>query len=135
MIYETIKEMLGRADGLSEEHIYPAGVVLDDVERPCCLYTFAEQEPVRDLSGEVHHWETRVLVDFFASTFDEVHALYDSAANVFLAAINWEDGHGHVIFSATPRSREPDNVIPDLSLMHRSMEVQLLWCDIEEDEL
>lgn len=128
MIYEFIKTRLQSVDGLQEK-VFPPGVCIDEVEGAFAVYTLKKRTPVRDLSGELHHYVEEVSVDFVGEIYDELHELYCAAEESFNVS-NLDTGHGEYIFSVAISSPEPETFDPNYALLRRTMLVYIHWCPI-----
>lgn len=128
MIYEFVKDRLRTVEGL-HANVYPTGVCIDDIAGAFAVYTLKKRTPVKDLSGEVHHYVEEIVVDFLGALYDELHELYCDAEEA-LDVANLETGSGEYIFSIGCESQEPDAFEPNEELLRRSMLVTIIWCQI-----
>lgn len=129
MIYEFVKDRLQAVEGL-QKNVFPTGACIDDVEGAFAVYTLKGRTPVRDLSGDLHHYVEEVMIDFLGELYDPLHELYCQAEESFCLA-NVQTGHGEFVFSVTCASAEPDALDVNTALLRRSMLVTILWCPAE----
>lgn len=131
MIYEFMRAALEKLDGL-EDKVFPPGVCVDDVDGPFVVYTFGSRRPVTDLSGEVHHYEETVTLEFLGPVYDKLHELYLQAEDA-LNVSNYDTGCGEYIFGTSCSSSSPDGHYRDAALYSRTMQWNVYWCPIDFD--
>lgn len=129
MIYSFIKEKLESVETLAEK-VFPIGVLIDDMNIPAAVYQRKDRTPVRELSGEVHHYVETIGVDFLDESYDTVQELWWAARDVLEAVQNQSTGTGAYIFSIECASGEGDSVDMELELQRREMLVTVRWCPV-----
>lgn len=128
MIYQFLKARLESVQTLAGA-VYPTTVNIDDISGAFVVYTYKDRTPVKDLSGDVHHYVENLLLDFLGENYDELHELYHQA-EAALTVSNLDTGDGEYIFSVTCASTEPDKFSPETHLLRRTMQVTIRWCPV-----
>ena len=128
MIYQFLRGRLESVQAL-EGKVYPTTVCIDDIEGPFAVYTYKSRTAVCDLSGDVHHYNEEILLDFLGASYDDLHELYRQAESA-LAVSNFDTGNGEYIVSVTCSSPERDNVNLENGLLRRTMMVTIRWCPV-----
>ena len=128
MIYQFLKGRLESVPALTGA-VYPTTVCIDGIEGAIVVYTYEGRTPFADLSGEVHHYEEIILLDFLGEIYDELHELYCLAEQA-LTVSNSDTGNGEYIFSVKCSSTESDKFHPDTHLLRRTMRVTIRWCPV-----
>lgn len=129
MIHEFVKDRLQAVAGL-QGNVFPVGPCVDDIEGAFAVYTMKKRTPIKDLSGEVHHYSEEVVLDFLSELYDEVQEIY-CMAEASLDLSNLDTGHGEYVFSVNCESAEPEGLDINTSLLRRSMLVTINWCPKE----
>lgn len=124
MIYEFLIDRLGP---VMDQQVYPSGVCIDDIPSPFAVYTYKDRTAIRDLGGELHHYQESVTLDFLGELYDQLHELARQAEDL-LTVSNYDTGHGEYIFSASCASPEPDSFDPDTGLHRRTVQLNMDWC-------
>lgn len=126
MIFEFLRKRLEDIPDLSDK-IFPTGATIDDLDGPMVVYSFKKRTPIKDLSGEVHHYTEEIVLDFLGQDYDQLHELYCEAEET-LSVSNLYTGTGEYIFDSTAISPEPDTHDLDTGLIRRTMQLNVNWC-------
>lgn len=123
MIFEPVVNALQGIDGLTG--VYPAGHIIDSEGAPFVCYSFGQRDAVRDLLGNVHHYEDNVTITIFSETYDEAWAIEAEIEDIFNDWIQYEYSDLR-IFSADVTIKG-DAVLSGIDLITRSMIVAIDW--------